>query len=92
MSIVCRYFYEVKAKAAVYSYFVSVLHVFSRKSVQNSLKFTYPIQGYCSFVNLYADKISASSCGESVPNYILIKYIDTKMKLSLLLLETHFWT
>ena len=65
---------------------------FRGKSVQNSLKFTYPIQGYCSFVNLYADKISASSCGESVPNYILIKYIDTKMKLSLLLLETHFWT
>ena len=64
---------------------------FRGKSVQNSLKFTYPIQGYCSFVNLYADNISASTW-ESVPNYILIKYIDTKMKLSLLLLETHFWT
>ena len=64
---------------------------FRGESVQNSLKFTYPIKGYCSFVNLYADNISASTW-ESVPNYILIKYIDTKMKLSLLLLETDFWT
>lgn len=64
---------------------------FRRKSVQNSLNFTYPIQGYCSFVNLYADNISASTW-ESIPNYILIKYIDTKIKISLLLLETDFWT
>ena len=64
---------------------------FRGKSVQNSLKFTYPIQGYCSFVNLYADNISASTW-EIVPNYILTKYIDTKIKLSLLLLETDFST
>ena len=42
-------------------------------------------------MNLYADNISASTW-ESVPSYILTKYIDTKIKLSLLLLETDFWT
>ena len=67
-------------------------HMYFRgKSVQISLKFTYPVQGYCSFVNLYADNISASTW-ESVPNYILTKYIDTKIKLALLFLETDFWT
>lgn len=57
---------------------------FREKFVQNSLNFTYPIQGYCSFVNLYADNISASTW-ESVPNYILAKYIDTKKKVLIII-------